>query len=273
MKQHIHLISDSTGETVNSVMRSSISQFEDVEVEEHNWSLVRTQGQLERALEGISKNPGPVLYTIVDTEISEKLTRHCYSLRVPCIPILTKVVEELQTYFGVTAKAKLGGQYALDENYFARVEAIHFTIEHDDGQEVETIDKADVILVGVSRTSKTPTCVYLSYRGINVANIPFVRGIPLPEKLFELKKPLIVGLVIAPERLNLIRKSRLVSLHEENETSYVNIDEIVEEVRESRRIFAKYNWPVIDVTRKSVEETSALIIQLYEKHKEKIITE
>ena len=264
-QHHIHLISDSTGETVNSVMRSVMSQFEKIEVEEHTWSLVRTEGQMQRVMEGINLNPGPVLYTIINNDMQDNLIKFCRKKRLPCIPVLSKITKELSSYFGVEAKAKPGRQYELDEEYFSKVDAIHFSLAHDDGQEIETIEEADIILIGVSRTSKTPTCVYLSYKGLNAANIPYVKGIDLPEKLFDLKDVFIVGLTIQPDRLGQIRKSRLISLHEENETSYVDMEEIIEEIRESRKLFTKMRWPVIDVTRKSVEETSANILQLYQK--------
>jgi hypothetical protein len=265
----IHMVSDSTGETVSSVMRSVMSQFEKVEVEEHTWALVRTEGQMDRVLQSIEENPGPVLYTIIDRDMQAKLIKFCRKLRLPCIPVLAKITNELSSYFGVQAKAKPGRQYELDEEYFEKVDAIHYTLAHDDGQETETLDEADIILVGASRTSKTPTCVYLSYKGLYVANVPYVQGVPLPKNLFTIKEPLIVGLVISPERLGQIRKSRLLSLNEDKTTSYVDEEAILEELRESRKIFAKNNWPVIDVTRKSVEETSAQIMQIYSKYAQK----
>lgn len=270
MAHHIHMISDSTGETVNSVMRSVLTQFEDIEVEEHTWSLVRTMGQLERVVEEIKKEPGPVLFTIVNRDMQAALIKECRKMRLPCIPVLSSITRELSHYFGVEAKQNTGAQHELDDEYFRKMDAIHFTLAHDDGQETDTLDGADVILVGASRTSKTPTCVYLSYRGINAANVPFVKGVPLPEILFTLKKPLIVGLFISPERLTQIRKSRLLSLNEQKDTSYVDLESIMEEVRESKQIFSKYGWPTIDVTRKSIEETCANILQLFEKHQEKI---
>jgi regulator of PEP synthase PpsR (kinase-PPPase family) len=263
------MISDSTGETVNSVMRSVMVQFKaEIELEEHTWSLVRTNGQLERVLKSISENPGPVLYTLVDRDMQAALVKHCRRLRLPCIPVLTKITKELSAYFGVEVSSRPGRQYELDEEYFEKVDAIHYTLAHDDGQEVETLDEADIIIVGASRTSKTPTCVYLAYKGINAANVPYVEGVPLPEQLFELKDKFIVGLVIHSERLGQIRKSRMLSLNEERETSYVDMDFITNELRESRKLFSKNGWPVIDVTRKSVEETAANVLQLYAKFKE-----
>ena len=262
------MISDSTGETVNSVMRSVMSQFEDVEVEEHTWALVRTKGHLERVIEAITAEPGPVLFTIIDNELQTMLLTHCRKLRLPCIPILHRATKELQLFFGVKAKAKVGSQYELDEEYFEKMDAIHFTLAHDDGQETETLDEADIILVGPSRTSKTPTCVYLSNRGIGAANVPIVKDVPLPDILFQVTKPLIVGLIIDPERLKQIRKSRLISLNEVSSTDYVDEETIKEEVIAAKKLYAQNKWPVIDVTRKSVEETCANIMQLYTRFKE-----
>ena len=262
------MISDSTGETVNSVMRSVMSQFDDVEVEEHTWSLVRTKGHLERVIEAITAEPGPVLFTIIDTELQSMLMTFCRKNRLPCIPILHRATKELQLFFGVKAKAKVGSQYELDEEYFEKMDAIHYTLAHDDGQETETLEEADIVLVGPSRTSKTPTCVYLSNRGISAANVPIVKGVSLPENLFTLKNPFIVGLIISPERLVQIRKSRLLSLNEASETEYVNEEIIEDEIREARKLYAQNKWPVIDVSRKSVEEVCAQIVQLYTKFKE-----
>lgn len=261
----IHMVSDSTGETVSSVMRSVMSQFENTEIEEHTWSLVRTDGHMQRVLDSISEKPGPVLYTIINRDMQAKLIKHCRKLRLPCIPILDRVTKELSSYFGVEAKARPGRQYELDDEYFEKVDAIHYTLAHDDGQETDSLDEADIILVGASRTSKTPTCVYLSYKGLYVANVPFVNGVPLPGSLFQAKEPMIIGLVISPDRLSQIRKSRLLSLNEDKTTDYVEEESIISELRESRKIFSKNGWPVIDVTRKSVEETSAQIIQIYNK--------
>lgn len=263
---HLHLVSDSTGETVSSVARSVISQFDDVEPVEHVWSLVRTKGQMEKVIDGIRENPGLVMYTVIDDKLQEMLIESCEKMKIPCISVLSKIIRYMSAYLGLKMTGHPGKQHELDEEYFSRIEAINFTISHDDGQNTDELEKANVVLVGVSRTSKTPTCVYLSYRGIYAANIPYVKGVPLPEILFGLKKPLVVGLVISPERLLQIRKSRLASIHEERDTSYVDIESIKEEVLEARKIFNKMKWPVIDVTRKSVEEAAAQIMQYYAKH-------
>lgn len=267
---HLHLVSDSTGETVSSVARSVLSMFDGTEAEEHLWSLVRTKGQMDKVLEGIRENPGLVLYTIMEEKLQQQLKEGCRSMEVVCIPVLNHIIREISDFLGLKKmKSAPGRQYELDEEYFTRVEAINFALAHDDGQNAHNLDEADIVLVGPSRTSKTPTCVYLSYRGYNSANVPFVMNCPLPETLFTLKKPLVVGLVISPERLIQIRKTRLMSLNETRETSYVDMDKIKEEVAEARKIYAKYNWPVIDVTRRSIEETVANIINLYNERKAK----
>jgi regulator of PEP synthase PpsR (kinase-PPPase family) len=212
--------------------------------------------------------PGPVLFTIIDNELQTMLLTFCRKNRLPCIPILHRSTKELQLFFGVKAKARVGSQYELDEEYFEKMDAIHYTLAHDDGQEVETLDEADIILIGPSRTSKTPTCVYLSNRGIQAANIPIVNASSLPDNLFQLEKPLIVGLTIDPERLEQIRKSRLLSLNETSNTDYIDYEKIEQEIKEARKLYTQHKIPVIDVTRKSVEETCANIMQIYTKFKE-----
>ena len=263
---HIHLVSDSTGETVNSIVRSVMSQFEGVEYEEHTWSLVRTKGQMERVIKGIRQNPGIVMYTIINHDLQDELSSCCREIGVPCVPVLARAMRELSSFIGMQAKDMPGRQHELDEEYFKRVEAVDYTLSHDDGASTDDLEKADVVLVGVSRTSKTPTCVYLAYRGISAANIPYVKSCLLPDSLFNLNKPLVVGLVISPERLIQIRKSRLVSLNESRDTDYVDMEKIKEEVLESKKLFLKHKWPVIDVTRKSVEETTAVVMQYHKKH-------
>ena len=265
---HIHLVSDSTGETVNSVLRSVMAQFEDLDVNEHMWTLVRTKGHMERVIEGVEKNPGIVLYTIADKEMQLKLREACKDMKIQCVPVLSRVLKELSAFLGSEVSGAVGKQYDLDEEYFSRIEAINYTLAHDDGQITDDLDEADIVLVGVSRTSKTPTCVYLSYKGLKVANVPYVMGCPLPETLGALKKQgvLVLGLVISPERLIQIRKSRLVTLNENRDTNYVDMDYIKEEVLEARKYFNKNGWQVMDVTRKSIEESTAMIMQVYQKH-------
>lgn len=264
---HLHLVSDSTGETVSSVSRASLAQFEGIEVEEHAWSLVRTRGQMEKVLAGIEEHPGIVMYTLVDAPLIEMLVAECRRRKLPCISVLVSVVTELKAYLGMETHALPGKQHMMNEEYFARVEAINYALSHDDGQGQWELGDADIILVGVSRTSKSPTCMYLAYRGFKTANVPFVLGCPLPEGLEALKGPLIVGLTIGPERLLAIRKTRLQSLKQEN-SNYVDMDMLQKEIAESRKLFMKHRWPIIDVTRRSVEETAANIIQHLQKHRE-----
>jgi regulator of PEP synthase PpsR (kinase-PPPase family) len=269
-KVTLHLVSDSTGETVSSMARAVLVQLEGVEAEEHIWSLVRTPKQMERVIEGISKHPGPVLYTVVNDALQEQLRMACLEMAIPCIPVLLRTIRELSAYWGVRTNSRVGRQHELDEDYFERVEAVNFALAHDDGQTHWNLEEADVVLVGCSRTSKSPTCFYLAHRGFYAANIPFVPGVPLPEGVFTAKKPLIVGLIINPENLVQIRKNRLLSLNESKETSYVEEETVRLEVTESRKLYRKMGWPVIDVSRRSVEETAAAIIQLIQDRQERL---
>lgn len=266
---HLHLVSDSTGETVSSVSRAALAQFEGVEHEEHIWSLVRTPGQMEKVIAGIKAHPGVVLYTLVDEKLHDMIHAECKKRNLPCIPVIAPVVSELGQYLGVASKARPGKQHELDEEYFLRVEAINYTLSHDDGQSTQGLENADIILVGVSRTSKSPTCVYLANKGYKVANVPFVYGCPLPDNLETLTGPLIVGLTIATDRLLQIRKSRLQAINHDKDTNYVDVDLVQKEIAESRKLFHKHRWPIIDVTRKSVEETAATIVQYYTEHRNK----
>lgn len=269
-KFNLHLVSDSTGETVGSVARAALVQFDDVDAEEYSWTLVRSKSQLDRVLEGIRENPGVVMYTLVDAALRDTLKRECSLRGLPCIAVLSGVVSEISAYLGVESHAMPGKQYELTEEYFTRVEAINYALAHDDGQAHWDLEGADIIIVGPSRTSKSPTCVYLAYKGYRAANIPFVLDCPLPPSLETLKKPLIVGLTIKPERLQQIRKSRLQSLNQESETNYVDMEYMQREIVESRKLFARQRWPVIDVTKRSVEETAATIAQHLKKHQEKL---
>lgn len=266
---HLHLVSDSTGETVSSVARAAMAQFESVEAEEHVWSLVRTRSQMEKTLTAIREEPGPVLYTVVDAGLRDLLKKTCDELRLPCIAVLGGVVRDLSGFFGVESHAQPGRQHELNEEYFTRVEAINFTLAHDDGQAHWELEEADVVLVGPSRTSKSPTCVYLAYKGLKAANVPFVLECPLPPELETLTRPLVVGLTISSDRLQQIRRTRLQSLKQEEETNYVDAEGIEAEIEASRKLFNRHRWPVIDVTRRSVEETAATIAQYHQKHVEK----
>lgn len=273
MKQfHLHLISDSTGETVSSVARAALAQFDGVEAQEHVWSLIRTPAQLDKVIASIHEAQGIVMYTLVNQTLSDKIKQYCHQHNLPCIPVLSRVVMEMRAYLGVEISEQPGRQHILNEDYFSRVEAIDYTLAHDDGQAAWDLEEADIVVVGVSRTSKSPTCIYLANRGYKAANIPYVAEIPLPETLFTLKRPLVVGLVISPDRLREIRQTRLKSLKQENDnTQYVDEERIQEEITAAKRLFQKHRWPTIDVTRRSVEETAATILTLYQKHLEKRI--
>jgi [pyruvate, water dikinase]-phosphate phosphotransferase / [pyruvate, water dikinase] kinase len=259
---NIHLISDSTGETLSSVARAVLSQFEGVESNDFIWPLVRTEPQLERVIDSISKDPGIVMYTIMHDSLIESLKKKCYEMQIPCIPVLSHIIAEFSNYLGMNISHTIGRQHLLDGEYFSRVEAISYTITHDDGQSSWDLYEADIVIVGVSRTSKSPTSVYLSCRGYKTANIPFVSIETIPQTIYDLKKPLIVGLTINPEKLVQIRQTRLASLGQESGSDYIDLDSIKAEVAESRKLFAKLDCPVIDVTKRSVEETAAKIIQL-----------
>ncbi len=268
-KINLHLISDSTGETLSSVARAVLSQFEGVESNDFIWPLVRNKSQMDKVMEAISKNPGIVLYTILQDDLTETLKNHCYELQIPCIPVLSRIITEFSNYLGMNISHAIGRQHLLDEEYFSRVEAINYTLDHDDGQSTWDLFDADIVIVGVSRTSKSPTSVYLSCRGYKTANVPFVSIETMPQTIYDLKKPLVVGLTINPEKLVQIRQSRMASLGQETVSDYIDIEAVKGEVAESRKLFSKLGCVVIDVTKRSVEETAAKIIQLAQEKKNK----
>ena len=265
---HLHLISDSTGETIQAVARAVCAQFVDAQPVEHIYGLVRGKKVLARALRQIKENPGPVMYSILDEKLRGELHQICDRLAVPCLSVLDPFVEQMAPYLNVEISGKPGGQHAMDTDYFRRINALNYTIQHDDGQSQNDLDEADIILTGVSRTSKTPTCIYLANRGYKAANVPLVPGVEPPSELLEARHPLIVGLVNSPERLRAIRRNRLLTLNEDSETEYIDPDLIRTEIAEARRLFARQQWPVIDVTRRSVEEIASAIINLYHEHEE-----
>ena len=268
-KFHLHLISDSTGGTLNSVVKACLAQFEGVEVEQHFRTLVRTQRDLQQALEGLRQHPGLVLFTLVDEALARTLQKQCAALGVPCLSLLQPVLTLFSGWLGQQSLAEPGLQHKLNEEYFARMEAVDYALHHDDGQKTQTdLERADVILVGVSRTSKTPTSIYLANRGIKTANIPLVPGVPLPDAVMDLTRPLFVALTASPERLVEIRTNRLRQLGHEKTTDYLDLEKVTREVKDARRFYARMGWPIIDVTRRSVEETSAEILSLLERHQE-----
>ncbi len=259
---HLHLLSDSTGETLETIAKAALAQFEGVETIKHFWPMIRSGANLERILEEIAQNPGLVLFTLVNSETRRTLEHRCRALGLPTVAALDPVTHALSELLGQTAVARPGRQHALDAAYFARVEAIQFTIAHDDGIGWENWEAADIVLAGISRTSKTPTSIYLANRGYKVANIPLVVESPPPKSLFSLRNPLVVGLTTSVDRLVQVRRNRLLSLNQAPETDYVDQEAVTREVAFARRIFADNDWPVIDVTRRSIEESAAAIINL-----------
>jgi regulator of PEP synthase PpsR (kinase-PPPase family) len=259
---HLHLLSDSTGETLEMIAKAALAQFDDAEVIRHFWPMVRSRQHLDRIVADLARNPGLVLYTLVNAETRQWLEERCRAMGLPHVPALDAVTAALEDRLGQEAQARPGRQHAMDEAYFARVDAIQFTIAHDDGIGWENWEEADIVLAGVSRTSKTPTAIYLATRGYKVANIPLVVESPPPPSLFALRRPMVVGLTTAPRRLIAIRRNRLLSLNETTETAYVDEQRVEQEVAFARRIFSDNGWPVIDVTRRSIEETAAAIIRL-----------
>ena len=259
---HLHLVSDSIGETVHSVARACLVQFDEVRAVEHVWSMVRTRNQIERVVAGVEANPGVVLFTLVSEQLRQLLQQECRRIQIPAIPILDPVIGALAAYLHRESRGVPGKQHLLDNEYFARIDAMTFALNHDDGQSQWGLDDADVVLVGVSRSSKTPTCLYLANRGIKAANVPFVPGVPLPPELTGAKRPLIVGLTNDPERLIQLRRNRLSMLQHDGSSEYTDHEAVRAEVREARRAFGEHHWPVIDVTRRSIEETAAAVMKL-----------
>ncbi len=261
---HLHLVSDSTGETLEMFAKAALAQFEDADVVRHFWPMVRSQQHLDRIMPTLEQNAGLVLFTLINPQTRARLEDKCLAAGLTAVPVLDQVTAALEAKLGQEAQhSKPGRQHIMDKAYFERVEAIQFTIAHDDGILHEDWEQADILLAGVSRSSKTPTSIYLANRGYKVANIPLVVESPPPDMLYGLKNPLVVGLTSTPERLVQIRRNRLLALNEKNQTAYADQDRVREEVVFARRIFADRGWPIIDVTRRSIEETAAAIIKLY----------
>lgn len=262
MSKHVHLVSDATGETIGAIARACLAQFNHEKPTVHHWYLVRSSVQLETVCEGIENYPGLVLYTFVDRDLHKKLDAFCEEKDYPAVAILDPALEALGAFLGQKSVARPGRQHKLDENYFRRIEAMDYTLHHDDGQMRKDLYEADVILVGISRTSKTPTSIYLANRGIKAANVPIVPGIALPPELEQASNALIVGLTVDVDRLIHVRKTRLKYLQDHGNLDYVDEEKVRDELRDARRLYAQKNWPVIDVTRRSIEETAAEIITL-----------
>lgn len=260
---HLHLVSDSTGETLEGLVKAGLAQFTGVEAVKHYWPMVRSEGHLDRVLEEVARVPGLILYTLVARSVRERLESRCAILGLPVIAVMDPVIAGLERMLGTRATSRPGGQHRMDAAYFGRIEAIGWTMEHDDGLLPNEWDEADLVLVGLSRSSKTPTSVYLANRGYRVANMPFVPSRPLPPELFQLTKPLVVGLTVSVERLGQVRRARMLGDNVGSfGASYVDPDNIASEVAAARRLFADRGWPTIDVTRRSIEETAAEVMNM-----------
>jgi regulator of PEP synthase PpsR (kinase-PPPase family) len=270
---HLHLVSDATGETLIAVSRAAAAQYQGVSSIEHVYPLIRNRGQLDKAIAEIRAAPGIVLFTLVDTELTHQLRIACDEAGCPCLSVLEPILGLFQSYLGTASTPRPGAQHMLNSDYFKRIDALNFTMMHDDGQMPEHLDDADVVLLGVSRTSKTPTSIYLANRGIKTANIPIVPNVPLPTALDTVRKPLVVGLIASPDRIVQIRQNRLLALNADHDTPYVDRSLVADEVAASRRLYESRGWPTIDVTRRSIEETAAAVIDLYREHKMKFIAE
>ncbi len=268
---HLHLISDATGETLIAASRAAAAQYEGVMSVEHIYPLVRSRAQLEKVISEVESAPGIVLYTLVDQELTGRLEVACKELSVPCLSVLEPILNLFQSYIGVASTHRPGAQHILNSEYFRRIEALNFTMLHDDGQQIENFEKADVVLLGVSRSSKTPTSIYLANRGIKTANIPIVPDVPLPEQILALRGPLVVGLIASVERIVQIRENRLLALKASPDSPYVDRFLVAGEVARARRLCAEHGWPVIDVTHRSIEETAAAVIDFYKIHQLKFI--
>jgi regulator of PEP synthase PpsR (kinase-PPPase family) len=260
---HLHLISDATGETLTTVARAATAQYTKAMPVEHVYPLVRTQKQLDRVLAEIEEAPGIVLYTLLEEDLVERLEKTCRDLSVPCLSILGPVLQLLQSYLGTETSHRVGAQHTLNAEYFKRIDALNYSMLHDDGQHIDGLEEADVVLVGVSRTSKTPTSIYLANRGVKTGNVPLVPGIAVAPQVESLSRPLVVGLFASPERIVQIRQNRLLGLKvEQDNDQYIDRKAVAEEIALSRRLCAKHNWPSIDVTRRSIEETAAAVMSL-----------
>jgi regulator of PEP synthase PpsR (kinase-PPPase family) len=260
---HLHLVSDATGETLTTVARAATAQYVKMSPVEHVYPLVRTQKQLDRVLAEIEEEPGIVLYTLLEEDLVKRLEDHCRELSLPCLSILGPVLQLMRSYLGAETSHRVGAQHTLNAEYFRRIDALNYTMLHDDGQHIEDLEEADVVLVGVSRTSKTPTSIYLANRGIKTGNVPLVPGIAVAPQVEQLARPLVVGLYASPERIVQIRQNRLLGLKaHQDDDQYIDRNAVAEEINFSRRLCARHNWPLIDVTRRSIEETAAAVLKL-----------
>ncbi|WP_334175635.1 pyruvate, water dikinase regulatory protein [Pseudoxanthobacter sp.] len=268
---HLHLISDSTGETLSTVARAARGRYVNVEAIEHIHPMVRCERTLDRVLEAIDEAPGLVLFTVVEETLATRIEQACRELGLPCLNVLDPVVRLMESYLKAPLAPRVGGQHQLDADYFRRIDALNFVLMHDDGLLPDDLEEADVILIGVSRTSKTPTCIYLANRGVKALNVPVVPGLPLPARLFQVRRPLVAGLVASAERIAQIREHRLLTVASKPPNAdYVDRRAIAGEIVFTRKLCSDHGWPVIDVTRRSIEETAAAVLALIRSHRELI---
>lgn len=260
---HLHLVSDATGETLTAIAKAAIVQYSQVRSIEHVHSLVRTKKQLERVFQEIESAPGIVLYTIVNPDLAQELDEFCLKLNVPCVPVMSTIMKVFESYLGAPTTPTVGGQHVLDAEYFRRIDALNFTMAHDDGRLPDNLSEADIVIVGISRTSKTPTSIYLAQRGFKTTNVPLIPNIPLPAQLEHVKDVFVVALVASAERISQVRRNRVLALADRNLEEYVDRGLIEDEIAYTRKLCNRKGWPVIDVTRRSVEETAAAILKQY----------
>jgi regulator of PEP synthase PpsR (kinase-PPPase family) len=260
---HLHMISDATGETLATIAKAVRVQYAQVRAIEHLYPLVRSRRELDRVLKDVDATPGIVLYTLFNRELADALEQSCKALNVPCVAPLKHVLQVFESYLGMASTPTVGGQHVLDADYFRRIEALNFTMVHDDGHLPENLSDADIILLGISRTSKTPTSIYLANRGFKTANLPLVPGMALPSQIENPTKAFVVALVASPERIAQVRQNRVIEQAHGHLEEYVDRDAIAAEIAQTRQLCARHGWPIIDVTRRSIEETAAAIIRLY----------
>ncbi len=261
---HLHMVSDASGETLAAIAKAAAVQYSSIRAIKHSHPFVRNRRHLERVIQQIEATPGIVLYTIVDRELGQYLEHRCEELHIPCIAVLDPLLKIFESYLGTPSTPVVGGQHVMNTDYFRRIEAMNFTIAHDDGQRTADIDDADIVLIGASRTSKTPTSLYLANRGYKTANVSLVPDIPPPPELELIRSAVVVGLVASPQRLAEIRRHRLLGMNDAKNKDYVDVDMIMKELAYTRRLCARHQWPVIDVTRRSIEETAAAVTKILE---------
>ena len=262
-KLTIHLLSESSGQTVKHAANTALAKFSDIEIRKYHWPMTRNEKILEEVFEKVKSKPGVVIYTISNDNLRRRLKQFCFEQKLPCVSVVSEIVKNVSEYIGVRQDRFLGYSEKFDDSYFEKVEAIDFSLRHDDGQLIEDIEYADIVLIGPSRTSKTPTSVYLAYNGFKTANVPYIHNVPFPDRVYKLKGPVVFGLTIFPSRLIEIRESRMNLLQTNESSNYTDPEIVQQECRQIRRICADNGWHSIDVSRRSIEETAALIMKKY----------